>query len=163
MSQNLTERFNISDVSTFLLYMREFKTCNEHVCKAWYQPKSHVFFQLLKNFPNPMRKDKYYPLLYKRAQRSRCAFIKVNASSGTRSMSESVREHVGSLLLNIYFFRNLLSLILIYSLASEPNKQRRCILAFSENVDSIAPFISKFAEYANCRIWCMAGADGTHT
>ena len=79
-----------------------------------------------------MRRDKYYPLLYKRAQRSRCAFIKVNASSGTRSMSESVREHVGSLLLNIYFFRNLLSLILIYSLASEPNKQRRCILAFSE-------------------------------
>ena len=125
--------------------------------------RSHVFFQLLKNFPNPMWKDKYYPLLYKRAQRSRCAFIKVNASSGTRSMSESVREHVGSLLLNIYFFRNLLSLILIYSLASEPNKQRRCILAFRENVDSIAPFISKFAGYANCRIWCMAGADGNHT
>ena len=52
-----------------------------------------------------MRKDKYYPLLYKRAQPSRCAFIKVNASSGTRSKSESVREHVGSLLLKIYFFQ----------------------------------------------------------
>ena len=58
-------------------------------------------------------------------------------------MSESVRGHVGSLLLNIYFFRNPLSLILIYSLTSEPNKQKRCILAFSENVVSITPFISK--------------------
>ena len=69
-----------------------------------------------------MPKDKYYPLLYKRAQPSRCAFIKVDARSGTRTMSESVRGHFGSLLLNIYFFRNPLSLILIYSLTSEPNK-----------------------------------------
>ena len=92
-----------------------------------------------------MPKDKYYPLLYKRVQPSRCAFIKVDASSGKRSMSESVRGHAGSLLLNIYFFRNPLSLIVIYSLTPrpEPNKQRGCILAFSENVVGITPFISK--------------------
>ena len=49
-----------------------------------------------------MRKDKYHPLLNTWAQPSRCAIIKVDGSSGTRSMSESVWEHVGSLLLNIF-------------------------------------------------------------
>ena len=126
--------------------------------------RSPLFFQLLKNFPITQC-EKISTIHFCISGRSQVVvhllkLMLVVELGASRRASENT---LGACSWTYIFFRNLFSLILIYSLASEPNKQRRCILAFSENVDSIAPFISKFAEYANCRIWCMAGADGTHT